>query len=160
MTTPDAAEAWARGTVARTMRRRQQVQAQGAIANDVLWRRGYPLPDGLQPAHLDPASCDHQAFGAHVEVSRLSATDDGQVTGYSADIRISCVECGLPFEFIGLPAGLSLACAMTSLAGDELRAPIRPMDPAVAALLRSEPPCSTEDTAGTEHHSHPANPGR
>src|SRR5260370_19509987 len=121
MTTPDAAEVWARGTVARTMRRRQMVQAQGSIANDVLWRRGYPLPDGLPPASGDPADCEHWAFGARVEVNRLTQVDDGPVTGYSADIRIQCVECGLPFEFIGLPAGLSPSVATTSFPGDELR---------------------------------------
>jgi hypothetical protein len=134
MTTADD---WARGTVARTARRRQMVQAQGAIANDVLWRRGYPLPDGLPPANGDPADCEHQAFGARVEVSRLSDYDDGPVTHYSADIRIQCVECSLPFEFIGLPAGLSPSVPTTSFCGDELRAPIKPMDPEVAALLRS-----------------------
>jgi hypothetical protein len=40
---------WARGTVARTMRRRLILQTEGAIANNVLSRRGYPLPDGQLP---------------------------------------------------------------------------------------------------------------
>ena len=74
-TDEDKAAAWARGTVQRTMRRRQNVQAQAAIANDVLWRRGYPLPDG----HM-PGPCDHPTFSASVTVDRLTETDGGPVT--------------------------------------------------------------------------------
>jgi hypothetical protein len=122
------AEAWAGGTVQRTMQRRQQVQAQGAIANDVLLRRGYPLPDGLPP-------CEHRRFGASVEVSRLSDTEEGPVTHYAADIRIRCDECGLPFRFIGVPGGLAPDQPTTSLAGDELRAPIEPIPAQIAARL-------------------------
>jgi hypothetical protein len=125
--TPDE-DTWARGTVERTMSRRNMVQAQAAVANDVLWRRGYPLTDGNPP-------CDHPAFVASVNVTRLTATDDGPITGYSADIRIKCGRCGLPFRFLGAPGGLYPAHPTTSLIGDELRAPLAPIDPFVAALM-------------------------
>ncbi len=118
----DIINEWARGTVARSMRRRQMVQAQAAIANDVLWRRGYPLPDGF-PIQ----TCEHMRFAASVEASRLTEVDDGPVTGYSADIKVQCADCGLPFRFIGLPGGLEPDQPTTSLAGDELRAPLEPM---------------------------------
>ncbi len=39
-----AADEWARSTVARTMAKQEQVQAEGAEANEQLARRGYPLP--------------------------------------------------------------------------------------------------------------------
>lgn len=131
----DILDEHARGTVQRTMYRRLMVQAQAAVANDVLWRVGYPLPDGLPPSTIAVAACSHARFGASVEVNRLSDDDGGPVTGYSADIRIRCAECGLPFEFIGLPAGLSPSQPTSSFAGDELRVPIKPMAIGVAARL-------------------------
>ena len=76
-TDQDKAAAWARGTVQRTMRRRQMVQAQAAIANDVLWRRGYPLPDGSHARTV--RAPDVQRIG---QVDRLTETDDGPVTHY------------------------------------------------------------------------------
>ncbi len=54
------------------MRRKQMVRAQGSIANDVMWRRGYLLPDGLPPASVDLVGCEHWAFGARVEVNRIT----------------------------------------------------------------------------------------
>lgn len=69
------------------------------------------------------------------EVSRLTNVEGGPVTGYSADIRVRCAQCDLPFRWMGLPGGLSRDQPATSLAGDELRAPIEPMDPELAARL-------------------------
>ena len=40
--------------------------------------------------------------------------------------------------FIGLPGGLSPNRPTTSLAGDELRAPLEPMRPHIAAMLDEE----------------------
>lgn len=71
-------------------------------------------------------SCEHKNFKADVRVGRLTKGDDGPVTGYSADVKVSCVDCGLPFRFIGLPAGNHFAEPRVSVDGTELRAPIEP----------------------------------
>src|SRR5215469_13774835 len=116
----------ARGTVERTMRRRQEVQAAAKVANDVLWRRGYPLP----------VPCGHMKCAASVTVNRLTDVDDGPVTGYSADIRIQCANCGLRFLLgAAWPGGLSPGHPTTSLAGDEFRAPLEPMPAHMVARL-------------------------
>lgn len=70
-------------------------------------------------------SCDHLIFEASVDVLRLTETEGGPVTGYAADIRVRCVDCGEHFTFLG-PAGLSRAAPMVSVDGLELRAPIVP----------------------------------
>ena len=98
-------DAQAAGTVARSMRRRELVQAEGAVANDIL-RRGYPPP------------CEHRQFESSVDVYRPTATEGGEVTGYQADIRIRCADCRLPFQFIGLPGGVSQQWPARSLAAD------------------------------------------
>ncbi len=72
-------------------------------------------------------SCKHFNFKAQVNVFRLTASDDAsKVNGYTAEIRINCTECGLPFEFIGVDAGMLSTKPMASVDAQELRAPIRP----------------------------------
>jgi hypothetical protein len=70
--------------------------------------------------------CQHFKFEARVDVGRLSEKDGGPVTGYTADVRIKCAECGLPFRFIGAPFGYSRTEPMLSVDGLEMRAPIEP----------------------------------
>jgi hypothetical protein len=73
-------------------------------------------------------TCEHLEFACRVAVSRLSTTEEGPVTGYSADVTVRCAVCGLPFAWLGLPIGLSPKEPRTSFDGLELRAPIIPSD--------------------------------
>ena len=70
--------------------------------------------------------CKHEAFSCYTSVGRLSKEDGGPITGYTADIKILCAECNLPFRFIGLPAGNHFSEPRVSIDGQELRAPIEP----------------------------------
>lgn len=71
-------------------------------------------------------ACEHPDFAAHVEVNRLTSTEGGPVTGYTADIKVNCIECGEPFRWTGLQAGASPRRPMCSVDETELRAPLRP----------------------------------
>lgn len=71
--------------------------------------------------------CEHENFAVEANVARLSDVEDGPINGFSADIKILCMDCGEPFVFIGLPVGLDPRRPMSSLSGTELRAPIRPV---------------------------------
>ncbi len=74
--------------------------------------------------------CEHPGFKASVEVGRL--TDGaGNVHAFTADVRVECAVCGLPFEFMGMPEGLSPSVPTRSVDGLEARLPIQPQ-------LRSE----------------------
>jgi hypothetical protein len=73
-----------------------------------------------------PKNCEHDRFKSLVRVSRLTDTEGGSVTGYIADICIECLECGLPFRFLGSQYGSSPHQPMLSADGLELRAPIEP----------------------------------
>ncbi|MGW0566113.1 hypothetical protein [Streptomyces tauricus] len=80
----------------------------------------------VPPADPDRA-CLHMDFEADVEVNRLTATDDDPtVVGYSADIKVRCANCGEPFRWIGVPAGMSPRRPMCGLDETELHAPLRP----------------------------------
>jgi hypothetical protein len=73
--------------------------------------------------------CDHLNFQASVSVCRLTAdTDPNNIVGYAADVKIHCADCGLPFAFTGLPAGISMtnSSPMVSIDGKELRVPLKP----------------------------------
>lgn len=74
-------------------------------------------------------SCEHKGFKAYVEVNRLE--DSGL---FNADLRIDCAECGLAFQFLGLPAGLNLQGAAVSIDGTEARLAIAPSGTAPTPL--------------------------
>lgn len=83
-----------------------------------------PLPEVEGPLiHLTEAQkkCPHENFHATVEVNRLS--DSGR---FSADVRINCSECDLPFVFLGLEPGLDLDGARVSMDGLQARLAIAP----------------------------------
>lgn len=95
-----------RGTVARSMRRRQLVQAQAAIANDVLWRRGYPLPDS-QPI----VPCEHMKFAASVDVVTVTADDHSFQISLDSE-TISLVPRTTTHEIHGYKAYATKAASM------------------------------------------------
>ncbi|MEU3455655.1 hypothetical protein ABZ671_18940 [Micromonospora sp. NPDC006766] len=81
----------------------------------------------IAPPAADPDKpCDHVAFAGQFDINRITATDGGPVTAYSADIRITCETCGEQFRWIGAPAGLSPARPTVSVDETVLHAPIRP----------------------------------
>lgn len=45
---------------------------------------------------------------------------------FMAEITIKCVDCGMPFQFMGLPAGISVSKPSVDPLGFELRVPIKP----------------------------------
>lgn len=75
---------------------------------------------------LKPTECGHASFHSIARVGRLTQVEGGPVTGYTLDLTVKCVNCGLPFRFIGLPAGSSPFQPMRSADGLELRAPLEP----------------------------------
>ncbi len=68
-----------------------------------------------------PNNCKHLDFACSVNVNRIE--DIGR---FSADVKINCAQCGLPFRFIGLPAGVDLNGAAVSVDGEEARLAIAP----------------------------------
>jgi hypothetical protein len=72
-------------------------------------------------------ACPHENFDAYVDVNRVTASDnDPTVVGYSADIKVTCHDCGEPFRWTGVPAGISPRQPMCSVDETELHAPLRP----------------------------------
>ncbi|MET0373987.1 MAG: hypothetical protein ABW128_06980 [Rhizorhabdus sp.] len=76
-------------------------------------------------------------------VGRLSEVEDGPITGYFADIRIHCDQCGQAFQFIGLPPGQSSEKPTVSIDATEARMPLceagsrpSPLDLMGSALAR------------------------
>ena len=70
--------------------------------------------------------CEHLNFTGEIRVYRLSHEEGGPIEGYSANTAVRCADCGLPFRFIGLPAGNDPAAPRVSVDGKELRAPMEP----------------------------------
>lgn len=70
--------------------------------------------------------CEHMNFQANVKVARLTEADEVTVKGYTADVGISCADCGLPFRFICSRAGSSPWEPCVSADALELRAPLEP----------------------------------
>jgi hypothetical protein len=72
------------------------------------------------------ADCPHLEFAALVGVGRLTPTEGGPVTGYVADIKIQCLDCGKPFQFLGLEPGYDNQGARVSLDGLEAHIALTP----------------------------------
>lgn len=72
-------------------------------------------------------ACPHEDFSATVEINRLTETEGAAVPdAYSAAVRVVCAQCGEPFRWIGVEAGLMPGRPMCSVDETELRAPLRP----------------------------------
>jgi len=72
-------------------------------------------------------ACEHLNFIANAQVGRLlQEGNPEQITGFIVELIVNCKDCGLPFEFIGIPQGFSPAQAMVNFDATELRAPIKP----------------------------------
>lgn len=65
--------------------------------------------------------CPHTSFDAKVGVARLE--DSGR---FMAEVRIRCLDCDRPFQFLGLKPGLDLSGATVSLDGLEANIAICP----------------------------------
>ena len=82
------------------------------------------------------ADCKHLSFRAEVRVNRLTASEtDDTVIAYNAEIIVKCVDCDTPFEFIGLPMGMSHHEPMVSVDCLEARIPIKPKGTPMSADL-------------------------
>lgn len=72
-------------------------------------------------------NCKHERFMTESKVTRLTDVEGGEVTGYSIDIQVHCSDCMKPFQFIGLPMGMSPTYPTTCPEGVEARMPIKPV---------------------------------
>lgn len=79
--------------------------------------------------------CPHKNFAAKFEIVRL--TDTGR---YMAEVAIQCADCGLPFHFLGMPAGLHPAEPMVNPDATEARLPIAPGRGGIFLLDKEETP--------------------
>ena len=73
--------------------------------------------------------CQHESFECDVTVNRIE-----DVRRFMADVRVKCVQCGIPFRFIGLPAGMDYNSPCVSVDGCEGRFPIHPKGDSLSEL--------------------------
>lgn len=66
--------------------------------------------------------CKHESFNANVAVARLE--DTGR---FMADVKINCIQCGIPMQFLGLDVGVNYDGARINVDGTEARLAIHPM---------------------------------
>ncbi len=80
--------------------------------------------------------CKHMHFAVKAKVNRLVGMEivdvdkidiaTSRVTGHTLDLAVLCKDCGLPFRFLGLQAGLHPREPRVSIDATELRAPLEP----------------------------------
>jgi len=79
-------------------------------------------------------TCAHENFEASQNVIRMTANSDNpDVFAFMLEVRVNCVDCGQPFGFKGLNAGVSYFSPRCSLDALEARIPL--MTPTELALL-------------------------
>jgi len=68
-------------------------------------------------------------FKADLKVNRFE-----DIQKFQVDMRIRCLGCGLPFQFLGLLPGVDLGGARVSVDGQEARLAIAPRGTAATAI--------------------------
>jgi len=92
------------------------------------------------------SECPHENFAADVAVGRIT-DDGGRVHSFLAEVTVRCLDCGEPFHFLGLEAGLSFTRPTVDVAATTLHAPIAPGVAPLPARMRSEVPGRPEDAS-------------
>lgn len=72
-------------------------------------------------AAANPKDCAHEMFDCTCDVARVE--DIGR---FMVDVRVRCLQCGVPFVFLGLPLGMDYNSATVSFDGQEARMGIAP----------------------------------
>lgn len=70
--------------------------------------------------------CPHLNFNCLADVNRIqkSETEPDVIVAYTVDVKIQCRDCGQPFEFLGLPNGMSFYQPTVSIDGQQARLPL------------------------------------
>lgn len=101
---------------------------QGEPAAGYLGVRDRPLgrPPGVK--RRSPDGCPHEEFAVRADVNRINDVDGpaGKLIGFDLELAVDCLACLTPFEFLGLPMGMSPAHPTSSVDGLTLTAPVRP----------------------------------
>lgn len=81
------------------------------------------------------SDCEHFEFSCNAAVQRM--TDEaGRVRNFCVDIKITCLGCGLPFQFLGTPTGHSFKHPTVDVIATTLSAPIAPGERSLDQLPR------------------------
>jgi hypothetical protein len=80
--------------------------------------------------------CLHERFKADAKVARLTSEMDTKLLRFMVDLRITCIDCGLPMLFEGLEPGLRFTGAAVSIDGEEAHLSIAPKGTVSSPLQR------------------------
>jgi hypothetical protein len=73
--------------------------------------------------------CKHENFGAQVNVHRLE-----DLGTFVVDVSVRCVDCDLPFSFVGLPLAISTSRACINIDATQVSLPIEPGPKSIPAF--------------------------
>jgi hypothetical protein len=81
--------------------------------------------------------CAHPNFETSSNIVKLAKENGGPVEHYICELQIRCIECKLPFRFIGKKVPIGFNVEYPTMNGDftEMRIPIKPSN---EALKREE----------------------
>jgi hypothetical protein len=92
--------------------------------------RSHALQRPPEVPALQPDTCPHEHVAVRADMNRVTgglvADLAAPVIGYDLEIAVDCVACGTPFEFLGLPPGLSPRYPTGTFDGLTMSAPLRP----------------------------------
>ena len=75
--------------------------------------------------------CDHFEFKVNCQVARLE-----DVGKFQLEIKVHCIQCKMPFKFVGLKPGLDLEGAAMSIDALEASLSILPSDKIVSPVQK------------------------
>lgn len=103
-------------------------QNQGEPPAGYLGVRDRPLgrPPGV-PAR-SPDGCPHEEMAIRADINRINDVPGpaGKLIAFDLELAVDCVACMTPFEFLGLPMGMSPRQPTGTFDGLTMTAPVRP----------------------------------
>lgn len=69
----------------------------------------------------DANNCEHERFSSHVEIFQIEGSDQ-----YQLEITVNCDDCGVAFEFLGMPFGERMHGPAMSVDCRQARLPMVP----------------------------------
>lgn len=85
------------------------------------------MADRIYTLPTTPHGCQHEVYKVHAQVCEIVQDENNAVYGWRLEVTVHCLQCNMPFQFIGLPEGYDTTEPTSSPDHTQARLPIKPL---------------------------------
>jgi hypothetical protein len=86
------------------------------------------MADKIYTLPISPEQCQHEVYKVLGQVCEIVDDESHDVYAYRLEVSVHCVQCGMPFTFLGLPEGYNISEPMSNIDHTTARLPIKPLN--------------------------------